>query len=232
MNFDRFEKCLFYQSGRTRLNPVTLTSFIPDKPPAVCVFDCSPPINDMTDSDDMNLHFFNQNDWLQYLYLSFDQSIRYKVSSLHTGNDKEWIPDEFKTVLLSQRQEVTDTINFIRKTNNFTRIHRHRCVITPPGFTVHSHYHYFSGSTITIGYILNSDDQQEKSFLLMTNNKIPVEIPQTEKFFFHFRNDPRHGAKVNHWICWYYTDFETPVTVPELPITELKSQYFDGNISV
>jgi len=220
MNFDRFQKSLFYNAGRTRLHPVTLERIIPNNLTA-CVFDCTLPFG-MTDKDTLNLHF-KPGDFIQFLYLSFDQAIRNTIPKYEINS--EWIPVEFENVLLSQRKEVTELVGKIITENNNLLVDRHRLVITPPGFSVFSHYHHISGSTITVGYVLDPDESR-KSFLLMKEEQIPVEIPHTEKFMFHLKGDPKHGAICNHWICWHYTDFEKQISSLNTHITEIKSEHF------
>lgn len=223
MDFNRFKKSLFYNAGRTRLNPITLERVTPNDLTA-CVFDCALPFG-MTDKDTLNLHL-KPGDIIQYLYLSFEQAIRNTIPK-HEINSV-WIPIEFENVLLAQRKEVTELLKTIINDNNNLLIHRHRLVITPPEFFVFPHFHYFFGSTLTIGYVLDPDESR-KSFLLMKKEQIPVEIPNTEKFLFHLKGDPKHGAICNHWICWHYTDFNKQIEVIDTDLLEIKSEYFIQN---
>lgn len=223
MNFDRFKKSLFYNAGRTRLHPVTLERVMPSDLTA-CVFDCTLPFG-ITNKDTLNL-YFKPGDIIQFLYLSFEQAIRNTIPKYET--QFEWIPQEFEQVLRAQRKEVSNFITKVISNNNNILVDRHRLVITPPGFFVFPHYHHISGSTITIGYILDPD-KTRKSFLLMKEEKIPVEIPDSEKFLFHFKGDPKHGAVCNHWICWHYTDFNKQIEVIDTDLLEIKSEYFIQN---
>jgi hypothetical protein len=220
MNFDNFKNSLFYESACIRIDPITLDKFI-----SYPVF-IHGNITESSEFDDMNSYMSDINPDINCIRINFEQAIRMTILPNTKKTNKIWLPEEFRIELLRQYHEYSKLRKIVTDNNLNAKVLRNLFIITPPDTDLRNHHHFFKGSTFGICYKFNVDDTAEPSYIKFPRENANVIVPDTDKFYYHFKNNPMHGVHSNHWLFWWLTDFVDSISVPKFDFYELESPYF------
>ena len=151
----------------------------------------------------------------------------------------EFIPPEFKEVIIKQYIEVTDIMNRIMKEHNDKvtdptkklRMNVGKLLVSEPGMPIGQHVHDVK-STVTVVYRFDDDmlkDEDPTHFLMGKRFQTKIYLPDTDRVIFKMTDDPPHHVHSNRWTFWWFNDFTEYVDLPEgLPFTYWEDPALDN----
>jgi hypothetical protein len=153
---------------------------------------------------------------------------------------KSWIPEEFRTEITRQWNEVSNIVDRVLTENNsdpskkkVSLLHG-RVVIIPPGIPPSPHGHRCP-QTLTVAYRFQEDkiDLGEPTSLELgwdRSNKIA--LPDEDKYYFVMKNDPIHSIISNEWSFFWFNDFSDHIDIPDLGFFEFQNPALDSTNSL